>query len=96
MKTPEQIAQAVQDNHDFAAISDLKSPEQVFDMITEAIEADRAQRTQPDDTAHKALELLEKASKLGLTFDIGSAYISRAYIDKQAELLAQIKELQED
>lgn len=34
----EEIAQTILDRHDFAALSDLKSPEQVFDMIVEAIQ----------------------------------------------------------
>lgn len=36
------------------------------------------------------LKLLKEAQSLGLTFDIGSAYISRAYIDRQADLRARI------
>ena len=69
------------------------SGQAALDIIAVAIEADRAQRKENEG---KALKLLEEVSKLGLTFDIGSAYISRAYIDKQTELLAQVKELQED
>lgn len=48
MKTPEQIAQRIMDDHDISAVSDFESPEQPFDMIVEAIEADRAQRAQQD------------------------------------------------
>lgn len=36
------------------------------------------------------IELLRETESLGLTFSIGSAYISRAYIEKQAELSARI------
>ena len=34
--------------------------------------------------------LIQRAESLGLTFDIGRAYISRAYIDEQTELRKQI------
>lgn len=34
--------------------------------------------------------LLYEAQNLGLTFDIGRAYISRAYIDKQEEINRKI------
>jgi hypothetical protein len=37
---------------------------------------------------------LHEAAKLGLTFDIGSAYIRRSYIDKQTELNNRIKAFQ--
>lgn len=36
------------------------------------------------------LELLNDAARLGLTFDIGSAYIRRCYIDEQTALCARI------
>lgn len=36
------------------------------------------------------VKLLIEARDLGLTFDVGSAYISRRYIDKQDELVAHI------
>lgn len=39
------------------------------------------------------IDLLRQARSLGLTFHIGSAYISRAYIDKQTELNARIKDV---
>jgi hypothetical protein len=34
--------------------------------------------------------LLQESTRLGLTFDIGSAYISRAYIDHQTDLRTRI------
>lgn len=37
--------------------------------------------------------LIREAARLGLTFDIGNAYIRRAYIDKQDALQLQIKAL---
>ena len=37
--------------------------------------------------------LIREAARLGLTFDIGNAYICRAYIDKQDALQLQIKAL---
>jgi hypothetical protein len=40
------------------------------------------------------VQLLHEAAKLGLTFDIGSAYIRRSYIDKQTELNNRIKAFQ--
>ena len=40
--------------------------------------------------APELLELLKKSQRLGLDFSIGSAYISRAYIDAQEELNARI------
>ena len=38
----------------------------------------------------KLLQLLKKAQRLGLSFDIGSAYIRRDYIDQQTALNAEI------
>ena len=35
-------------------------------------------------------ELLREAMHLGLSFDIGSSYIRRSYIDHQTELVARI------
>lgn len=43
--------------------------------------------------APELLELLISARRLGLNFDIGTAYIRRSYIDKQDELNAQIDAL---
>lgn len=43
--------------------------------------------------APELLDLLIKAQRLGLTFDIGTAYIRRSYIDKQDELNALINAL---
>lgn len=40
--------------------------------------------------APELLDLLKKAQRLGLDLSIGNAYISRAYIDAQTELNAQI------
>ena len=34
--------------------------------------------------------LLKESARLGLDFDIGTAYIRRAYIDKQTNLCARI------
>ncbi len=39
--------------------------------------------------------LLNEAKRLGLSFDIGSAYIRRSYIDKQTELRARIEQVNE-
>lgn len=44
-------------------------------------------------TYSELVELLNETRRLGLTFDIGSAYIRRAYIDKQTELRARIEQL---
>lgn len=41
------------------------------------------------------VELLKEAAHLGLTFDIGRAYISRTYIDRQTELRARIKQVKD-
>lgn len=38
------------------------------------------------------LALLNEAEGLGLNLHIGNAYISRAYIDKQTELVERIKQ----
>lgn len=38
----------------------------------------------------KLAELLREAVRLGLRFDIGSAYIRRAYIDHQDDLVKRI------
>ena len=49
------------------------------------------------EQTQKLLQLLIKAQHLGLNLFVGSAYISRAYIDKQnalnAEINAVIKEI---
>ncbi len=49
------------------------------------------------EQTQKLLQLLIKAQHLGLNLFVGSAYINRAYIDKQnalnAEIDAVIKEL---
>lgn len=37
--------------------------------------------------------LIREAARLGLTFDIGNAYIRRDYIDKQDALQSQVKAL---
>ena len=41
-------------------------------------------------TYNELLALLIESQELGLTFSIGSAYISRQYIEKQRELSARI------
>lgn len=38
----------------------------------------------------KLLQLLKKAQRLGLSFDIGNAYIRRDYIEQQNALNAEI------
>jgi hypothetical protein len=42
------------------------------------------------DQIQKLLQLLKKSQHLGLTFYIGTAYISREYINQQAALNAEI------
>ena len=42
------------------------------------------------EEAQELIDLLRDTAELGLTFDIGSAYISRSYIDKQTELRGRI------
>jgi len=44
-------------------------------------------------TEQELILLLKKVQRLGLTFDIGTAYISRAYIDAQNKLNEQINSL---
>jgi hypothetical protein len=44
-------------------------------------------------SAHEAIELLAKAQLLGLRFDIGNAYIRRAFIDEQDALNKKIDKL---
>lgn len=39
---------------------------------------------------NELVALLEKSKRLGLTFDIGNAYISRSFIDAQDELISEI------
>ena len=39
------------------------------------------------------IRLLKESQYLGLNFDIGRAYISRAYIDKQSQLTREIDAL---
>jgi hypothetical protein len=41
------------------------------------------------------IRLLKESQYLGLNFDIGTAYISRAYIDKQSQLNRDIDALLE-
>jgi len=38
----------------------------------------------------KLLQLLKKAQRLGLSFDVGNAYIRRDYIEQQTALNAEI------
>lgn len=40
--------------------------------------------------AQELIKLLRETESLGLTFDIGQAYISRSYIDKQTLLRDRI------
>lgn len=47
--------------------------------------------TETPDLLRELAQLLREARSLGLTFDIGRAYISRAYIDEQEALKARIK-----
>lgn len=46
-------------------------------------------------TYSELVGLLNEAQRLGLTFDCGSAYIRRAYIDTQTELNNRIKAVNE-
>jgi hypothetical protein len=43
--------------------------------------------------AQNLINLLRKVQNLGLTFDIGNAYIRREYINQQTALNAEINEL---
>jgi hypothetical protein len=59
---------------------------------TEAIAAANAHLTNAGLPSYEELvALLEESRELGLTFDIGNAYIRRSYIDKQDELVRKIK-----
>ena len=40
--------------------------------------------------AQELIDLLRETTALGLTFDCGTAYISRSYVDKQDELRERI------
>ena len=40
--------------------------------------------------AQELIDLLRETAALGLTFDVGRAYIYRSYIDKQDELRSRI------
>ena len=42
------------------------------------------------EQVQKLLQLLKKAQRLGLSFDIGNAYIRRDYIEQQNALNAEI------
>ena len=44
-------------------------------------------------TYSELVALLNDAKRLGLTFDIGTAYIRRSFIDKQTELRTRIKQV---
>ena len=44
-------------------------------------------------TYSELIALLNETKNLGLSFDIGSAYIRRSYIDKQTELIGRIKQV---
>ena len=46
-----------------------------------------------NEQTQKLLQLLRKAQELGLRFDIGNAYIRRAYIDQQTALNTEIDAL---
>jgi hypothetical protein len=41
-------------------------------------------------TYSELIALVNESARLGLTFDIGNAYIRRAYIDQQSALVARI------
>lgn len=45
------------------------------------------------EVINELVELLKKARYLGLTFSIGSAYISRAYIEEQESINTKIAEV---
>lgn len=42
------------------------------------------------EQAHELIKLLRETASLGLTFDCGTAYIRRSYIDKQTALRTRI------
>ena len=44
-------------------------------------------------TYSELVALLNDAKRLGLTFDIGTAYIRRSFIDKQTELRTRIEQV---
>jgi phage host-nuclease inhibitor protein Gam len=44
----------------------------------------------------KLLQLLKKAQRLGLNFDVGNAYIRRDYIEQQAALNLEINALMKE
>jgi LAS superfamily LD-carboxypeptidase LdcB len=49
--------------------------------------------TMTNEQTQELIKLLKDAQRLGLRFDIGTAYIRRSYIDAQTELNAQIDAL---
>lgn len=59
--------------------------------VINAVDAQLKEAGMP--TYSELVALLNEARQLGLTFDIGSAYIRRSYIDKQTELRARIKQV---
>ena len=44
----------------------------------------------PDQKKSELRKILEEVKSLGLTFDIGTAYISKKYIAKQNDLIQRI------
>ena len=56
-------------------------------MYTEFLSA--SEKTDAEQI-QKLLQLLKKAQRLGLSFDVGNAYIRRDYIEQQTALNAEI------
>lgn len=70
-------------------LSRTEQPE--HDTMNEAIaRADAELNNAGLPTYTEVVQMLREAQRLGLNFDIGNAYIRRAYIDKQTELNARI------
>ena len=47
------------------------------------------------DQAKELISLLKEMERLGLTFDCGTAYISRRYVEKQEILRRRVKDVVE-
>lgn len=67
----------------------MTSATQLNNPAIEAIDAQLSAAGMP--TYSEVLALLNESERLGLTFFIGNAYISSAYIDKQTALVDRIK-----
>jgi hypothetical protein len=63
----------------------------VTNIKDEAVRAANAQLTAAGLSSYsELLEMLIEAKKMGLSFDIGNAYIRRSYIDHQEQLVKRI------